>query len=397
MTDTRQLRKAWRGILGGLGVAAPRRRFSFIRLGGDFDRTGGGLNERRRGWGTIRNPSAVPGAVAPMAINGARSGSTRVDTDSPALEAFRGDILGREAKARKEFKGGWLGRSVLAGDLAKRAGDGVISDAEREQRRAAGKASAEARRKGVPGGPKFSPTRRSLYSQYVPTKGDRAGWDAMPDVDQGGDAKEATGPFVRRDLKPQVPKTLGEDGYVELGRWASQATRDARPDLYERAAAKGLLPGEGKRAAEAKLDAKAVRLAYNHARNLAMHDVGLFRYDFAQGDEAIEQLKPLIPFMRYTRDSLKNTLLSGRPGEWAQFRREFGKEHADGRVHAFDTRGQKAGEKKRHFERRLNFLVNAEGKTPRLQDLGRQRVEKLAKAWIVAVRARGWFARQRTA
>jgi hypothetical protein len=41
---------------------------------------------------------------------------------------------------------------------------------------------------------------------------------------------------------------------------------------------------------------------------------------------------------------------------WAQFRQEFGTEFADGRTHKFDTAGQKAGDKKKYFERHLNFL-----------------------------------------
>ena len=408
MSDPRDLRKRWNGLLSLFGSGGGRGGWAAPRLPSNFTRQpGGGISERRRGWGSVFQPSNVAGAGPLRAVDNGTSGSTMASADSPALNSWRGLQMKREKRARQASAGGFgaLFRSAGEGELAKRAGDGVISDAEREQRRAAGRASAEARRnraggddqpRAVPGGPKFSPTRRSIYSQYRPSEAPEAAPPVNPQIDPASVRyPEGTrlsfperGYFALTALRPQVPAKLGQEGYTEIARWAGQATTDARPDIYERAATKGLIPGEGRRDNEPKLDPKAVRAAYNHARNLALHDVGLIAYDWRHSDEGVEAMKPLVPFMRYTRDSLQNVLLSGRPGEWAEFRREFGTPFKDGRTYQHDTRGQKAGEQKKAFERHLNFLKDKEGKAPRMADLGRippQRmrpaaVEKLAKA-----------------
>jgi hypothetical protein len=400
MSDTRDLRKRWGGLLGAFGVAAGRGPWRAPRLPSNFTRQpGGGISERRRGWGSAFQPSNVPKAKPLTAIDNGTSGSTMATGDSPALNVWRGQQMKREKRARLAWEGGGglfgsLFRGVGEGGLAKRA----TFDEAKHHRDADGKFApkAEAAPRAIPGGPKFSPTRRSIYSQYRPSEAPEAAPPVNPQIDPASVRyPEGTrlsfperGYFALTALRPQVPAKLGQEGYAEIARWAGQATTDARVDIYERAAAKGLIPGEGRRDNEAKLDPKAVRAAYNHARNLALHDVGLIAYDWRHSDEGVEAMRPLVPFMRYTRDSLQNVLLSGRPGEWAAFRREFGTPFKDGRTYQHDTRGQKAGEPKKAFERHLNFLKDKDGKAPRMAELGRARpepmrrgaVEKLAKA-----------------
>jgi hypothetical protein len=298
---------------------------------------------------------AVMGASALAGgLLGARSAGRGVDRMHAEMEAELDAQWDRRAAEERAKRDG----------LGKRAGDGHLSEAEHAQRVAAARASAEKRRgagggpeagsrepRALPGGPSPQPKKSSLFSQY------RADPDDKEWKGRGDDAPAPrSGPFVRSVQKPQVPKELGEEKYVELARWAAGRTRDMRPDVLTRAAAKGLIPGEGRRANEAKPDPKTVRVAYNLARNLALHDVGVFEFDWNLTPEAQEQLRPLVPFMRYARRVQGNALREEKAGEWAPFRREFGKPFKDGRTYAKDTRGQKAGEEKKAFARHLHFL-----------------------------------------
>lgn len=167
------------------------------------------------------------------------------------------------------------------------------------------------------------------------------------------------GRFKMVDMRPQVPSTMTKDEYTELGAWAGQRTREVRDEHIKRSIGRKDPGGHrGGMLLPAGTDPKDrdVKLAYNMARNLAMHDVGLISYDYRMTPETIQALQPHRTFIKHTRRYLGNILRSERPGVWAQFRREFGKEFADGRTHKFDTAGQKAGEKKKYFERHLNFL-----------------------------------------
>jgi hypothetical protein len=167
------------------------------------------------------------------------------------------------------------------------------------------------------------------------------------------------GRFKKAEMRPQVPSTMTKDEYTELGGWAGQRTREVRDEHIKRSIGRKDPGGHrGGMLLPVGTDPKDrdVKLAFNVARNLAMHDVGLISYDYRMTPETIQALQPHRTFIKHTRRYLGNILRSERPGVWAQFRQEFGTEFADGRTHKFDTAGQKAGDKKKYFERHLNFL-----------------------------------------
>lgn len=182
-----------------------------------------------------------------------------------------------------------------------------------------------------------------------------------PDVSALAEGKR----FKRFVQRPQKPSTMSEAKYVEMGRWANERLRGMRDEIIERSIGRND-PGGHKHALMIPRDADpkdpVIRAAFNHAKNLALHDVGLIHYDFEMQPEHIEALTPYKAFIKHARRKMGDVLRSERPGEWAEFRREFGEEFDDGRTYAFDTRGQKAGEKKKRFLRHQVLLKSESGR-----------------------------------
>jgi hypothetical protein len=154
--------------------------------------------------------------------------------------------------------------------------------------------------------------------------------------------------------RPQVPSGMSQDQYIELARWAAQRTRDERDEHIKRSIGRKD-PGGHKHKMLLPADANPkdpdIRFAFNVARNIAMHNVGLFHYDYQMTPETLQAMQPYKAFIKHTARKLGDVLRSERPGAWAQFRREFGQEFKDGRTYKFDTAGQVAGEKKKFFLR----------------------------------------------
>lgn len=185
----------------------------------------------------------------------------------------------------------------------------------------------------------------------APPKGAARAKLAMPEIPESGIYK---GPLDRR---PQVPDALGVEGWKVVGRWAWKRAKDVQKDVIAKATADKLIPPG--------TDERDVRAAYSRARDVALHDVGLFNLApfpaNAMTAEGKKRLGPLLQFTVYARRRLNIELRNGdataddkrlHPGLWAPFRRQFGKPFkGNGKVYAKDTRGQKAGEEKRTFYR----------------------------------------------
>jgi hypothetical protein len=99
-------------------------------------------------------------------------------------------------------------------------------------------------------------------------------------------------------------------------------------------------------------------MAFNHARTLALHDVGLVRVpNFSMTDEAKAKLAGMEPFMWRARRQMTNALRDQHGAHWAKARQQFGDAFADGRTHRFDTAGGvKAGDPKKRFERHSTMV-----------------------------------------
>lgn len=183
-------------------------------------------------------------------------------------------------------------------------------------------------------------------------------WGSATPPDQAGGRMYET--LSRR---PQVPDGMSQQDFVALGRWAASTTRDMR----DRIVAEGL---DGDRARkrrgtipESKRgDQEAIKMAFNHARMLALHDVGLIRIsDFKLTPEAKDKLKGLEPFMWRARRQMSNPLREQHAETWAAIRRQYGQAFDDGRTHRVATRGNAAGELKRRFERHSTMVKAAAG------------------------------------
>ncbi|RVT96228.1 hypothetical protein EOD42_14030 [Rhodovarius crocodyli] len=255
--------------------------------------------------------------------------------------------------------------------LSKRQAGQPLSDAERNQRveaararwanastrgdgEAAPKKPWSGERLGLARGMKvqasttLAPTWRHNYD------GSEWGHDAPPAQD-GGRMYQAL------SRRPQVPDGMKTEDFVALGRWASATSRDMR----DRIVAEGV---DGDRArkklstipASRRNDAEAIKMAFNHARMLALHDIGLIRVkDFKLTPEAKEKLQGLEPFMWRARRQISNPLREQHAETWASIRRQYGEAFADGRTHRVATRGAAAGETKRRFERHSTLVKEA--------------------------------------
>lgn len=243
------------------------------------------------------------------------------------------------------------------GALAKR----LLSEAEHQQRVEAAHASVEARRgryhgtddgaapgvrqaawgqagdargRQLPGGPGNrlgSPLRGFIT---VPRNKDPEFRDVSP----------VSGRWFK--AAPQRPKGMSEEQYHDLARKAGAMTRALRDAILLRGQESGLIPQGA--------DPRHVKLAFTHARNLALHDAGLFRYDFGFAEDDKPALRQMVPFMRYARRRMINDLRAGFKGQWKQFKDEYGHEFADRRT---DPR---TGEVRRRFYPHMEY-VKADG------------------------------------
>ncbi len=182
-----------------------------------------------------------------------------------------------------------------------------------------------------------------------------------PPQDQGGRV------YAALERKPLVPKEMTADQFVTFGRQVMDTTRSMRDAIIKEGLTgdRGLSTGgKDKKRAKATIpesrqgDTEAHRMAFNHARTLALHDVGLIRVpSFSLSGEAKEKLAGLEPFMWRARRQITNRLRDQHPEHWAASRRQFGDEFQDRRTYVRSTRGGiQAGERKRKFERHSTMV-----------------------------------------
>jgi hypothetical protein len=198
----------------------------------------------------------------------------------------------------------------------------------------------------------YAAYRSELDRSPPPPATEAAAWAEMPEPPQLPTAGGTR--FKMMVQRPQVPSTMSQEQYIELARWAAQRTREERDEHIKRSIGRND-PGGHKHKMLLPADANPkdpdIRFAFNVARNIAMHNVGLFHYDYQMTPETIQAMQPYKAFIKHTARKLGDVLRSERPGVWAQFRREFGQEFKDGRTYKFDTAGQVTGEKKKFFLR----------------------------------------------
>lgn len=264
-------------------------------------------------------------------------------------------------------------------DLFKRAGDGQLSDAEHQQRVNAAKArwANHAPAVNSVGGNVNSPAviRKPWTGQQLGLGRDvrvqaqgmlSPVWQHNYDgrewgFGREGAPKEAGGKtYLALDRKPQKPAAMSDADFIELGRWANATANERRADILD----EGINGNRGRKTRptvpEAKRgDAEALRLAFNHARMLAMNDVGLIRVDpgFRLAPEAKEKLQGMERFMWRARRQISNALRDGRGPAWAQIRAEHGDVFADGRL------GQD-GKPRRKFPYHSVMVKGAAGAAP---------------------------------
>lgn len=352
------------------GAASVNRRLYKAMFGGRGpSELSSGWSDPQKGYASPFQQSWLPasGKQAPsrlMAQDSATGGSTMATGESAGFQRWKKDQKGNAwSNLMSRFNvGGSMGgsffngmtgsspfsfeRSAPSGGLAKRD----LSDAEHQQRVAAGKASAAKRKSGGVGGPRLK--QPSWYRQTRIDPND-------PDFDGTGKAQDATtegGAYRHIEMRPQRPAAMADDEYHALARYAGETTRGIRDKV--------LTDGKNKRMIPDGTDPKTAKLAYEHARKLALHDVGLADMRFRMTPETVEQLQPLHPFIWHARRAQANALRQGKPGAWAPFRQEFGKPFKDGRTYAFDGAGHKAGDEKKRFYRHLQ-LVKAAGASGR--------------------------------
>jgi hypothetical protein len=214
-----------------------------------------------------------------------------------------------------------------------------LSEAELEQRRAAGRASA-AKRKGkgrlygtdkgeapsvaqtawgqTAGKPRETRLKSSLGAYYRAHL-DKEFADVTPEpVGRGG--------FKEFGFKPQKPKGMADDDYAKFATRAGEITTALRQPILDGAIKEKLIP-EG-------TDPRAVRQAFAHARLVALARLGLGEYHFRMEDDRKEQMTRLTPFIRYAHRRLEQDpqgLRAQLKGQWKQFKDEFGEEFADKR------------------------------------------------------------------
>lgn len=328
--------------------------------------------DRRNTSGT----GVIYGALAANAAQGVIS-SRRKYRYKPRARNAIGIGVGAAAGAAAEWLGNKSAEKTRNALMTKFAPGGSLSEAEHAQRVAAGKASAEKRRnrgklygqddgsapgvrqaswgqgsdepsRKLPGGPSTRGTA-SMYGQYRADPNDRE-WRHLGNE---APAQESAmgGTFALQSFTPRMSSEHGAEKSMELAQWAGKRTAEARKEVLMRGTERRLIP--------AHAGERDVRAAFNHARNIALHDVGLGDYQFRFNPEARARFDELVPFIKYARRKLGGIMREERPGEWAAYRREHGKPLPGGAVHLKDTNGQKAGDPKLVFYRHNELVKRA--------------------------------------
>lgn len=190
----------------------------------------------------------------------------------------------------------------------------------------------------------------------------------------GPEKDGATRIYSRFDRKPQIPPGMSEAEYVKLGQWAVGRSRELKDAII----AEGIAGDRKKKRyptipADKIEDRRAISDAFNHARELALHDVGLWRVrDFSMTPEAKAKLAGMEPFIWRARRQLSNPIREERKETWAATRAQHGMEFTDGRTYRHGTKGgRQQGDKKKRFERHsvlvkrwAGALCQAPGETP---------------------------------
>lgn len=341
---------------------------------------------------------------AKAAFTSVRQGvGARIGQAASAL-ASRVPRLGSKSKGALLLGGAmgaahWMFGKGAEGEMRKRAGDGVITEAERQQRVNAAKARWEKAGRTVsaatreiedappldrnamiqamgyrgrdPNTVTIGPYRTTVEPSPAkkPWTGQQLGlgrdvrvqaqsmmspvWRHNYQGDEWGFGRE--GPkqegggktYLVMNRKPQKPKGMSEAEFIDIGRRANALANARREDIIAEGLGQKLIGEDGRdrlrnRKAQATIpeakrgDKEAVRLAFNHARMLAMNDVGLVRVDpdFRLTPEAKEKLKGMERFMWRARRQISNTLRDDRSlaPVWSQIREEHGDLFRDGRL-----------------------------------------------------------------
>ena len=140
----------------------------------------------------------------------------------------------------------------------------------------------------------------------------------------GSTAREQTAePSINPVVKWQRPKVVSQDDHRALLHGLAGTIQNNRDGAIVRAHIRGLIP--------AGTETRSVHRAYNHASMLAMHDYGVLDYDFKMDDPIKSEMKPLEPFIQYSRRRVIDQMRLVHKGKWQPYRQEFGTPFADNR------------------------------------------------------------------
>ena len=131
------------------------------------------------------------------------------------------------------------------------------------------------------------------------------------------------GSFTSHVTKWQKPKALSQTEHQTLLRGLAGTIQNNRDGAIVNAHIRGMIP--------AGTETRTVHRAYNHASMLALHDYGVLDYDFKMDDQLKSDMKPLEPFIRYSRRRVIDQMRVAHKGKWQPYRKEFGTPFTDNR------------------------------------------------------------------
>ena len=197
-------------------------------------------------------------------------------------------------------------------------------------------------------------TGRGREARIRSNVGSMQAWAKKKDTEFADVVPESGGRrgFKSFSFKPQMHSGFKDEmSFHEFAGKVGAVLRAGKPKIMESAEKKGLIPPG--------TDQADLRMAFNHARHIALHEAGLGEYKYALNDEAKQRLKPLERFMWHVRRSIMQDANHGLrarfKGQWKQFKDEFGYEFADKRK---DIR---TGETRRRFYPHMNMLMADRG------------------------------------
>jgi hypothetical protein len=163
-------------------------------------------------------------------------------------------------------------------------------------------------------------------------------------------------------VTPLKPKDMPDAEYIAIGRKAVAQMEGWKGPIFEDIVRTDSF--RDKPVMPADPDPRVVRIAWNHARQMALNNVMLQRVegDFSFNPRVREQLRGYEGLVRDLTYRLTGRLRHETPETWARFRAEFGQEKADGAVYLKDTKGGfKAGEKRKAGQRHAVLVKRAGG------------------------------------